>query len=58
MIKSLIATVQKQIADRRRYMRAVAEIDALSSRDLSDLRADPTEMRRQAYAEIYGRATA
>ena len=58
MIKSLIATVQKQIADRRRYMRAVAEIDALSSRDLSDLRADPSEMRRQAYEEIYGRATA
>ena len=58
MIKSLIASVQKQIADRRRYMRAVAEIDALSSRDLSDLRADATDMRRQAYAEIYGRASA
>ena len=54
MFKSLIASVQKQIADRRRYLRAIAEIDALSPRDLTDLRADAGEMRYQAWAEIYG----
>ncbi len=56
MIKSLIATMQKQIADRRRYLAAVAEIDALSALDLADMRADPLEMRRLAYLEVYGHA--
>ncbi len=58
MIKTLLATVQKQIADRRRYRVALAEIDALSTRDLVDLRADRDEMRFHAWNEIYGRSHA
>ena len=56
MIKSLIATMQKQFADRRRYLDMVAEIDALTPSDLADLRADPIEMRRVAYLDVYGRS--
>ncbi len=56
MIKSLIAAVQKQLADRRRYLSLVAEIESLTPHDLADLRADPVEMRRAAYINVYGRA--
>lgn len=56
MIKTLIASVRKHLDDRRRYDRAIAEIRALSKRDLADLRADPVEMARHAYADIYGKA--
>ena len=56
MIKSLISTFRKQIDDRRRYNRALAEIESLTQRDLADLRADPIEMARHAYASIYGKA--
>jgi hypothetical protein len=54
MFKTIIATVQKQISDRRRYLRAIAEIDSMSQRDLSDIRADPAEMRQQIWNDIYG----
>lgn len=54
MLKAIVANFQRQLADRRRYLRAVAEIDTLSARDLADLRADPAEMRRHAWQEIYG----
>ena len=56
MIKTLIASVRKHLDDRRRYNRALAEIEALSQRDLADLRADPLEMARHAYADIFGKA--
>ena len=54
MIKQILASLQKQITDRRAYNRALAEIDALSARELADLRADPIDMRRQVYQAIYG----
>jgi uncharacterized protein YjiS (DUF1127 family) len=54
MLKNLFATVQKQIADYRRYRRAIAEIESLSQRDLADMRGDQTEMCRQAWYEVYG----
>lgn len=54
MIKMLITSLRKQIADRRRYNRAIAEIEALTQRELSDMRADPVEMARHVHAEIYG----
>jgi hypothetical protein len=54
MFKTLIANFQKQLADRRRYNRAIAEIEALTQRDLADMRGDPIEMRRQAYIAVYG----
>ncbi len=56
MIKTLISSVRKHFDDRRRYNRALAEIQALSRRDLADLRADPIEMARHAYADIFGKA--
>ena len=58
MIKSLIAAIQKQLADRRRYLSLVAEIDSLTPHDLADLRADPIEMRRAAFADVYGHSAA
>ncbi len=58
MFRTLIATVQKQISDRRRYLHAIAEIDSLSTRDLIDMRADAAEMRHQAWTSIYGQPQA
>ncbi len=58
MIKSVINSLRKQIEDRRRYQRAVAEIETLTQRDLAYLRADPVEMARHAYVSIYGKAAA
>ena len=55
MIKALIASVQKQLADHRRYRSALAEIDALSNRDLVDMRGNRDEMRYHAWASVYGR---
>ena len=56
MIKSLITSVRKHLDDRRRYARALAEIESLTQRDLADMRADPVEMARTAYTHIFGRA--
>ncbi len=56
MIKTLIASLRKHIEDRRRYNRAMAEIETLSQRDLADMRADPVEMARHVYADIFGKA--
>ncbi len=58
MLKTFFATVHKQIADYRRYRHAVAEIDALTTRDLLDMRGDWAEMRRHAWEDVYGRAEA
>ncbi len=55
MIKVLIANVRQKLDDRRRYRRALAEIEALTQRELADMRADPVEMARDAYADIFGR---
>ena len=58
MLKTLFASVRKQLADHRRYRHALAEIDALSTRDLLDIRGDWAEMRRQAWESVYGRVEA
>ena len=54
MIKAIVANLQRQLADRRRYRRAIAEIDSMTPRDFADLRADPIEMYRHAWIEVYG----
>ena len=54
MIKSMISAVQQRLEKRRRYLRLIAEIEALNARDLQELRADPIEMRRDAWRSIYG----
>lgn len=56
MIKILIASIRKNREDRRRYRRAISEIEQLTQRDLADLRADPVEMARAAYHNVYGKA--
>lgn len=56
MISTLIAKLRKSRDDRRRYNRAIAEIESLTQRELTDLNADPVEMARAVYANIYGKA--
>lgn len=56
MIKSLITSVRKHMDDRRRYAQVIAEIESLTQRELADMRADPTEMARTAYVNIFGKA--
>lgn len=54
MITNLIAAFRKRRADRRRYNRAIAEIEQLNIRDLIDLDADSADLMRGAYRQIYG----
>lgn len=54
IFSNLVAKTQKQIAKRKQYNRLVAEIESLSPRDLSDLRADRSEMLYHAYRRVYG----
>jgi hypothetical protein len=54
MIKTFFAALQARLEKRRRYLRLIAEIEALNARDLQELRADPTDMRRAAWQSIYG----
>jgi hypothetical protein len=54
LLKSLVAGAQSRLAKRRHYNRLVNEIEALSPRDLADLRADRGEMLRHAYLSVYG----
>ena len=58
MIKNLIAAWNQRLANRRTYNRLIAEIEQLNTRDLQELRADPLEMRRQAWISVYGNARA
>lgn len=53
MLNEITTYFRDRRAKRNRYNRLVAEIEALSPRDLSDLRADRSEMLRQVYREIY-----
>jgi hypothetical protein len=54
MIKSFITAMQQRLEKRRRYLRLIAEIEALNAHDLQDLRADPLQMRQDAWHSIYG----
>ena len=54
MIKNLLATWRERLEKRRRYRRVIAEIETLNARDLQELRADPTQMRQDAWKSIYG----
>ncbi len=56
MFKAFFTNLRKQLADRRRYRKSLAEIDALSARDLVDIRGDWAEMRHQAWEAVYGQA--
>lgn len=54
MIKTFIATFQARLAKRRRYLRLIAEIESLNARELQELRADPVQMRQDAWQSVYG----
>ena len=54
MIKSIMSALQQRLEKRRRYLRLIAEIESLNARDLQELRADPTQMRHEAWQSIYG----
>ncbi len=54
MIKTLLSAFQARLEKRRRYLSLIAEIESLNARDLRELRADPTEMRQEAWQSIYG----
>jgi hypothetical protein len=54
IFSNLVASTQSRLAKRRHYNRLVAEIESLSPRDLSDLRADRGEMLFHAYKNVYG----
>lgn len=56
MIKTLLSTLKTRAAKRRQYMRLIAEIESLNTRDLQELRADPSEMRYEAWTSVYGRS--
>lgn len=53
-ISSLIQQAHARIDKQRRYYRMVAEIQALSQRDLSDMRADRSEMLYWARKDVFG----
>jgi hypothetical protein len=55
---SLIAHVKDRLAKRAEFRRLVAEINSLSSRDLTDLRADRSDMIRYARQQVYGASAA
>lgn len=54
MMKSIVTAWQQRLEKRRRYLRLIAEIEALNARDLQELRADPIQMRQDAWRSIYG----
>jgi hypothetical protein len=54
MMKSIFSAWQHRLEKRRRYLRLIAEIESLNARDLQELRADPLQMRQDAWRSIYG----
>ena len=51
---SFINSTRNRIEKRKRYNRIIAEIRAMSDRDLADISANRTDMLYNAYREIYG----
>jgi uncharacterized protein YjiS (DUF1127 family) len=54
MLSEFIRRARRNIDRRHRYNQAIAEINALSARDLSDMRADRGEMLYRARKDILG----
>ena len=51
---SLVHAIQDRLATRRRYRRAIAEIDALTQSDLIEIGAFQIDLYRAAHKQIYG----
>jgi uncharacterized protein YjiS (DUF1127 family) len=54
MFDRLVTLAKVRLDKQRRYRRAVAEINALSARDLSDMRGDRGDMLYWARKDILG----
>ena len=52
MFNTIIAYAQRRMAARRRYNQAVAEIDAMSQRDLTEIGAFQIDLYRAAREEF------
>jgi hypothetical protein len=55
LFATAVARLQNYLDKRRTYKRKLAEINDLSTRDLTDLRADRHEMIRHLQREVFGR---
>ena len=53
-MKSLVHAIQDRLATRRRYRKAIAEIDALTQSDLIDIGAFQIDLYRAAHKQVYG----
>ena len=54
MFDTLVSRARTSIAKRKRYNQLVSEINALSDRDLADMRASRSEMLYQVLKQVYG----
>lgn len=54
IFSDILDNARQRLDKRRRYHRLVDEIESMSVRDLTDLRADRGDMLRAAYRQIYG----
>jgi hypothetical protein len=54
MFGTLIASVARRWEKRRLYRRLLAEIDALTDREIAELGGDRRDMLRATYDRVYG----
>lgn len=54
LISRFVAYIQDRLAKRRAYNRLVAEIDALSQRDLIEMGAFQSDLYRAARQHVFG----
>ena len=54
MILGLVSRARDGLARRRRYNQLINEIEALTDRDLADIRGNRTDMLRAARKQVYG----
>ena len=54
IFSSAFNAIRTTFEKHQRYARMAAEIEALSSADLADIRGDRAEMLFQAWQEVYG----
>jgi hypothetical protein len=54
MFSTIVTHARNRLEKRRRDNRLVAEIEALSDRDLADINGNRSEMLRHVYREVYG----
>jgi uncharacterized protein YjiS (DUF1127 family) len=53
-LDQFLSRAQDRLAKRGRYRRLLAEIEALSDRDIADMGGNRSEMRHDVYRSVYG----